>query len=80
MEFSIKIGKYEVTKVVIKVAQYKANTTKIEVNGTAYTIETSSNNGEYTAIEIDTSTNKTVSFTTTSDGYRAMVNTIEFYK
>ncbi|MBR2380898.1 MAG: hypothetical protein IKA84_00190 [Clostridia bacterium] len=68
----------DVTKVVICVAQYKANTTKITVNGTSYTITTASNNGEYTEIEIDTTVNKTVSFTTVSGGYRAMVNTIEF--
>ena len=69
----------DVTKVIIYVAQYKANTTKITVNGTSYTITTASNNGAYTAIEIDTSENKTVSFTTVSGGYRAMVNTIEFW-
>lgn len=67
-----------VTSVVIYVAQYKANTTKITVNDTSYTITTASNNGEYTAIEIDTSTTKTVTLTTVSGGYRAMVNTIEF--
>ena len=69
----------DVTKVVIYVAGYKANTAKVSINGGAtQTISTLSNNGEYTAIEIDTSTNKTVSFTTVSGGYRAMVNTIEF--
>ena len=70
----------DVTKVIIYVAQYKANNTKITVNGTSYTITTASNNGEYTAIEIDTSTTKTVTFTTVSGGYRAMINTIEFCK
>ena len=66
-----------VTKVIIYVAQYKANTAKITVNGTTYTITTASNNGAYTAVEIDTTTNKTVTFTVSS-GLRAMVNTIEF--
>ena len=67
-----------VTKVVIKVAKYKANTTKINVNGTAYTINTNSNDGAYTDIEIDTTTTKTVSFATVSGGVRAMVNSITF--
>ena len=68
-----------VTKVVIYVSGYKANTAKISVNGgTTQTISTVSNNGEYTQIEIDTSTNKTVEFTTVSSGYRAMMNTIVF--
>ena len=68
----------DVSKVIIYVAQYKTNTTKVSVNGTSYTITTASNNGAYTAIEVDTSTTKTVTFTTVSGGYRAMVNTIEF--
>ncbi len=68
----------DVTSVVIYVAKYKANTTKITVNGTSYTISSASNNGEYDAITVDTSSTKTVSFTTVSGGYRAMMNTIEF--
>ena len=69
-----------VTKVIIYVAGYKANTAKVSVNsGDTQTISTLSNNGEYTAIEIDTSTTKTVTLTTVSGGYRAMVNTIEFW-
>ena len=68
----------DVTKVIIYVAQYKANTTKITVSGSSYTITTASDNGTYTAVEVDTSSNKTVSFTTVSGGYRAMVNTITF--
>lgn len=68
-----------VTAVVINVAGYKANTAKISINsGDTQTISTCSNNGEYTAIEIDTSTTKTISFTTVSGGYRAMVNSIAF--
>ena len=69
----------DVTKVTIYVAGYKAKTVTVSVNGTTQAITTLSDNGEYTAIEIDTSTNKTVTFETTSTGYRAMVNTIEFY-
>ena len=76
--FSFTVGD-NVTKVIIYVAQYKANTTKINVNGTAYTIETASTNGAYTAIEIDTSTTKTISVTTVSGGVRCMINTIEFW-
>ncbi|MBQ9145461.1 MAG: hypothetical protein IJX70_03240, partial [Clostridia bacterium] len=68
----------DVTKVVIHVAQYKANTTKIDVNGTAYTISTASNNGAYTAVEVDTSTNKTVTFATVSGGVRAMIDKIVY--
>lgn len=70
----------DVEKVILKVAQYKANTTKITVNSTSYTITTASSNGAYTDIEVDTSSTKTVSLTTVSGGYRAMLNTIEFYK
>ncbi len=69
----------KVTKVVIYVAGYKANTAKLTINGTSYTVSTPSNDGNYTAIEIDTTTTKTISFATVSGGYRAMVNTIEFY-
>ena len=46
----------EVTKVIIKVAKYKANSTTVSVNGTNYTINTASNDGAYTDIEIDTTT------------------------
>lgn len=67
-----------VTKVKLYVAKYKANNTKVEINGTTYTIENSSNDGAYDEIVIDTSLNKTVSFTTVSGGYRAMLNTIVF--
>jgi hypothetical protein len=68
----------EVTKVVIKVAQYKANSTTVSVNDTKYTISTASNNGEYTDIEIDTTTTKTIKFATVASTYRAMVNSITF--
>ncbi len=69
-----------IKKVVLYIAGYKGDTAKITVNsGTAQTISTLSNNGEYTAIEIDTSSVKTISFTTVSGGYRAMMNTIVFH-
>ena len=68
----------DVTKVVIKVAKYKANATTVSVNGTSYSISTASNDGAYTDIEIDTTTTKTVTFTTVSGGARAMVNSITF--
>lgn len=70
----------DVDQVVIKVAQYKNNTTKINVNGTEYTIETASNDGAYTDIVIDTSVNKTVTFTTVSGGLRCMVTAVLFEK
>ena len=77
-KFTLTVGE-NVTKVIIYVAGYKANSAKIQINGgTAQTISTQSNSGSYTAIEIDTSTNKTITFATASGGYRAMVNTIEF--
>ena len=76
-KFSLTVPE-NVTSVVIYVAGYKDSTAKINVNGTASTVTTTSNNGAYTAITIDTSSTKTISFTTVSGGYRAMVNTIEF--
>ena len=68
----------DVTEVVIYVAKYKANTTKITVNGASYTISGSSNDGAYDAITVDTTSTKTVTLTTVSGSYRAMVNAIEF--
>ena len=67
-----------VTSVVINIAKYKANTSKITINGKTYTLTKNSDNGEYDEIVIDTTTTKTVTLTTISGGYRAMVNTIEF--
>ena len=66
----------DVQYVIIKVAQYKANTTKVKVNDVTYTITTASNNGEYTSIIIDTTSTKTISFTTLSGGYRCMIDEI----
>lgn len=68
----------EVTSVVIYVAGYKAKSVTVTANGTSTDITTLSDNGEYTAITIDTSVTKDITFTTTSTGYRAMVNTIEY--
>ena len=68
----------DVTEVKIYVAKYKSNTSKVTINGTTYTLTKNSDNGEYDVITIDTTTTKTISITTISGGYRAMVNTIEF--
>ena len=76
--FTFTVGE-DVNKVIIYVAQYKANTTKITVNGTAYTVTTASNNGEYTKIEVDTSTTKTINFATASGGIRCMIDKIEYW-
>ena len=69
----------DVNKVVIYIAQYKANKTEVTINGVKYSITTSSNIGAYTAIEIDTTTTKTISLATVANAQRAMINTIEFY-
>ena len=47
--------------------------------GTTKTISTLSANSEYTNVVVDTSSNKTISFTTTTSGYRCKINTIVFY-
>ncbi len=65
--------------VVIYIAGYKANTAKIDVNGTEYEITSKSDEGNYTKIVVNTSENKTVTLTTLSGGYRAMINSIEFW-
>ena len=78
-QFSFTVDN-DINKVIIYVAQYKANTTKISVNNKSYTITNSSNNGAYTPIEIDTTTTKTISFTTVSGGGRCMIDAIELYK
>ena len=70
----------DVDYVIIKVAGYKAKTAAITINGgDAQTISTLSQNGEYTEIVIDTTTTKTVTFATTSAGYRCKVTSIEYY-
>lgn len=68
----------DVTSVVIKVAKYKTNTTKITINGTTYTLTKNSNDGAYDEIVIDTTTTKTITFTTVSGGYRAMINSVTY--
>ena len=68
----------DVTSVIIYIAKYKANTSKITVNGTSYTLTKNSNDGQYDEIVVDTSVTKTVTLTTVSGGYRAMINTIVF--
>ena len=75
--FSLTVGA-DVNKVVIYVAAYKSKTATIDVNGTKTTLTKKSDNGEYDVIEIDTSTTKTITLKVSS-GYRAMVNTIEFW-
>ncbi len=67
-----------VTKVIIYVAKYKANTSKISINGMAYSLTKNSNDGAYDVIEVDTSSTKAVSFTTVSGGVRVMMNALEF--
>lgn len=70
----------DVVLVKIYIAKYKSNTSKVTINGTTNTLTKNSNDGAYDVIEVDTSSKKTVSITTVSGGYRAMMNTIEFYK
>lgn len=70
----------DVTKVVIRVAGYKANTGNFKINGgTEQTTSTASDNGEYSDVVIDTSTNKTILFETLSAGKRLMINEIEWF-
>ena len=68
----------DVTSVVFAVGKYKANTSKISIAGTTYTLSKSSNDGAYDEITINTTSTKSISVTTVSGGYRAMVNTITF--
>ncbi len=68
----------EVTSVKIAIAKYKSNTAKVTINGTTTTLTKNSNDGAYDVITVDTSSTKTVSLTTVSGGYRAMVNSITF--
>ncbi len=68
-----------VKTVVIYIAGRQTANAVIEVNGTAYTITSHSDEGNYTKIVVDTSTTKTVTLTTCSGGWRAMVNSIEFW-
>ncbi len=69
----------DVDKVVINVAQYKANPSEVSVNGVSYEITTSSNAGEYTAIVVDTSSSKTVTVKTVSGKTRIMIDSISYH-
>lgn len=69
----------EIDQVIMLVTGYKSNSASITVNGSTQTISTYSSNSEYTNVVIDTTNNKTISFTTTSSGYRCKINTIIFY-
>ncbi len=69
----------EIDQVIMLVTGYKSNSASITVNGSTQTISTYSSNSEYTNVVIDTTSNKTISFTTTSSGYRCKINTIIFY-
>jgi hypothetical protein len=68
----------DVTSVIIAAGKYKANTTKVKVNNTTHTLTNSSDNGAYDNITVDTTSNKTITLTTVSGGYRAMINSIVF--
>ncbi len=68
-----------VNTVVLYIAGYKTETAKVDVNETEYEITSKSNEGAYTKIVVDTTSNKTVALTTLSGGYRAMINSIEFW-
>lgn len=69
-----------VKKVAIYVGGYKAKAAKYTVNdGTAAMTTKNSNNGEYDIITIDVPENGIITFKTETGGYRAMINTIEFY-
>lgn len=68
-----------IDQIIILVTGYKSNKAVINVNGSTQTISTYSSNSEYTNVTVDTSNSKTVSFATTSSGYRCKINTIVFY-
>lgn len=81
-----KAGSFTITvpagvkKVAIYVGGYKTTAAKYTVNGgTAATTTKNSNNGEYDVITIDVPENGIITFETVSGGFRAMINTIEFY-
>lgn len=69
----------EIDQVILLVTGYKTTSASITINGTTKTISTLSANSEYTNVVVDTSSNKTISFTTTTSGYRCKINTIVFY-
>ncbi len=67
----------DVTKVIFKVAGYKAKTVTVSVNGTSQAITTTSDNGAYTDVEVDTTSTKTITFTTGTN-YRCMIDSITY--
>ena len=67
----------DVTKVIFKVAGYKAKTVTVSVNGTSQAITTTSDNGAYTDVEVDTTSTKTITFAT-STNYRCMIDSITY--
>lgn len=79
---SSKVGTFTMTVdesvdyVVFYVAGYKANDCVVDINGTVTTVTTHSSDGEYTEIRVDTTTTKTIVFSTTADGKRAMIDSI----
>ena len=76
--FTISSIPADVTQVIISVAGYKDKTVKVTAAGSSTTVSTFSNNAAYTDITVNTPSSKSIVFTTTSTGYRAMVNTIKF--
>ena len=67
----------DVTKVIFKVAGYKAKTVTVSVNGSSQAITTTSDNGAYTDVEVDTTSTKTITFTTGTN-YRCMIDSITY--
>lgn len=70
----------DVLLVKIDVTGRTSKTVGIKINnGDEINITTTSESKEYTTLEIDTSKNKTIKFSTTSNGFRAFVNKVEYY-
>lgn len=69
----------DIDQVILLVTGYKSNTVTVSVNGTSKAITTGSASSQYTNLTIDTTNNKTVSFATTTTGYRCKINTIIWY-
>ncbi len=67
----------DVTKVIFKVAGYKAKTVTVSVNGASQAITTTSDNGAYTDVEVDTTSTKTITFATGTN-YRCMIDSITY--
>ena len=70
----------DVNTVVIYIAGYKDEKANIKINNsTEYEITSKSDEGNYTKVVVDTTTNKTVTLETLKGGYRAMIDSIEFW-